>query len=231
MTLKLQLMNAPQATVLPIYFIADESGSMSNYIETLNESLVETISTLQKQPFAVSKVRLSIIGFGSSARTYMPLTEILEIETVPRFSVNGSTSFSSAFRELQNRLPEDIKKLKDSNYLVNRPCVFFLTDGAPDGDGWEIVHADITDRSYPYRPNVLAFGIGDAVPDTLKRVATNEKFAFIVATTTTTGEAIAEFSIALSKSLINSGLALEQGRPDLVIEKPSGFLEIPSDLI
>jgi uncharacterized protein YegL len=224
-------MNAPQATVLPIYFIADESGSMSNYIETLNESLVETISTLQKQPFAVSKVRLSIIGFGSSARTYMPLTEILEIETVPRFSVNGSTSFSSAFRELQNRLPEDIKKLKDSNYLVNRPCVFFLTDGAPDGDGWEIVHADITDRSYPYRPNVLAFGIGDAVPDTLKRVATNEKFAFIVATTTTTGEAIAEFSIALSKSLINSGLALEQGRPDLVIEKPSGFLEIPSDLI
>jgi uncharacterized protein YegL len=224
-------MNTPEASILPIYFIADESGSMSDYIETLNDSLVNAIDALQQEPFAVSKVRLSVIGFGSSARTYMPLTEILEIETVPRFSVNGSTSYSSAFRELKNRLPDDIKRLKAGSYLVNRPCVFFLTDGAPDSDGWESVHADITDRSYPYRPNILAFGIGSAVPDTIRRVATNEKYAFIVATTTSTGEAIAQFSISLSKSLIGSGLALEQGRPDLIIEKPSGFLEIPSDLI
>lgn len=224
-------MDAPQGTVLPVYFIADESGSMSGHIQTLNESLLNAISYLQEQPFAVSKVRLSVIGFGSFARLYLPLTEILEIETAPRFSTNGSTSYASAFRELQNRLPEDYKVLKDNNCLVNRPCVFFLTDGAPDSDGWETVYDFLTDRSYPYRPNILAFGIGNAVPDTIKRVATDEKYAFMAASTTSTGNAIAEFAIALSQSLINSGLALEQGRASLVIEKPSGFLQIPTDII
>jgi uncharacterized protein YegL len=61
----------PRGTVLPIYFFADESMSMAPCISQLNNGLTSLLAALQQEPFAASKVRLSVIGFAEDAIAYL----------------------------------------------------------------------------------------------------------------------------------------------------------------
>jgi uncharacterized protein YegL len=60
----------PRGTVLPIYIVADESMSMAPCISELNDGLTSRLAALQGEPFAASKVRLSVIGFAEDAVAY-----------------------------------------------------------------------------------------------------------------------------------------------------------------
>ena len=184
-------MGEPAGNVLPIYF---ESGSMSGDIGELNRGLVSLLDELLCYPMAASKVRFCVMGFADDAVSYLEPADLRDVEAMPTLSARGSTSYAAAFRALHQRIPNDVRALKGQNYLVNRPAVFFLTDGAPNpGDGWERSHADLTDPGFGPRPNILAFGIGKADGDVIKRVATSPQYAFITAKGTDTGVAIAEF--------------------------------------
>ena len=225
-------MAEPLGTVLPIYVVADESGSMAADIGELNQGLVSLLDALQGEEMAAAKVRFCVIGFSDDARCYMEPSDLRDLEEMPTLSVRGSTSFAAAFRMLHIRIPEDIAKLKQEGYLVNRPAVFFLTDGAPNtGDGWERPHADLTSPSFGPHPNILAFGIGSADAGTVKRIATQERYAFVAAKGVDTGRAIAEFIKALTQSVIDSGRALASGQATLPIEKPEGFISLAVDTV
>ena len=116
--------------------------------------------------------------------------------------------------------------------MVNRPAVFFLTDGAPNGgEAWEEIHNQLTDPAFGPRPNILAFGIGNADAEKIRKIATSPDYAFIAASGTDTGHAIAEFIKALTQSVISSGHALAQGALDLPVEKPDGFISLAVDMV
>ncbi len=223
-------MSEPAGQVLPIYFVADESGSMAQNVSELNTGLVSLLDALQSETMAASKVRFSVIGFDDSVRCHLPMVDLRDIEQMPTLSANGSTSFAAAFNDLQQRIPSDASQLKGAGYQVNRPAVFFLTDGEPNpGDGWETARQTL--MGMPQRPNVLAFGIGQANAETIRQVATSPEYAFIAAAGVDTGKAIAEFIRALTQSVISSGQALADGRAELPIEKPDGFVNLAVDLI
>ncbi|MFD3703485.1 hypothetical protein ACFWUP_10085 [Nocardia sp. NPDC058658] len=223
-------MNEPKATVLPVYFVADESYSMAKDVGDLNTGLVTLFDTLQGESMAAAKVRFCVIGFSDDAVCYLEPSDLRYVDGVPELRARGSTSFAAAFTELSRRIPRDIKALKSDGYLVNRPAVFFLTDGAPNpGDGWEAAHAQLL--SFPARPNVLAFGIGQADADVIRRVATNSQYAFIAAAGTDTGVAISKFVTALTQSVINSGTALATGQASLQVEKPDDFVSLAVDTV
>lgn len=225
-------MGEPEGNVLPIYFVADESGSMGGDIHELNTGLVSLLDALQGEAMAASKVRFCVIGFADDARCYLEPSDLRDLEDMPKLSARGSTSYAAAFGLLRDRIPKDIANLKSQNYLVNRPAVFFLTDGAPNsGDGWESAYNDLTGESFGPRPNILAFGIGSADANVIRRVATTDQYAFVTASGVDTGRAIAEFIKALTQSVISSGQALASGDASLPVEQPEGFISLAVDTV
>ncbi|MGW4716782.1 vWA domain-containing protein [Nocardia sp. NPDC004260] len=223
-------MSEPKATILPVYFVADESYSMVDDVADLNAGLSSLLDTLQGESMAAAKVRFCVLGFSDTAVCYLEPTDLRNLEAMPELRARGSTSFAAAFAELTNRIPRDIAALKSAGYLVNRPAVFFLTDGAPNpGEGWEAEHARLT--RFAARPNILAFGIGQADANVIRRVATNPQYAFITAAGTDTGVAISKFITALTQSVINSGQALATGQATLQVEKPDNFVSLAVDTV
>jgi uncharacterized protein YegL len=226
-------MNEPEGSVLPIYFVADCSGSMAGGpITEVNKGLTGLLDALQSESMAAAKVRFCIIGFDNYAHCHLEPEDLRNLESMPTLTAGGSTSYAAAFGELYRRLPIDVRNLKGSGYIVNRPAAFFLSDGVPNPrDDWESVHSRLTGPSFKQRPNILAFGIGQADAATIRRVASKPEYAFVAAQGVDTGHAITEFIKALTNSVITSGRALANGQAALPIEKPEGFISLAVDTI
>ena len=200
-------------------------------IDDVNRGLVSLLDSLQSESMAAAKVRFCVIGFDDQAYCYLEPSDLRELESMPTLSPGGTTSYAAVLSELHRRLPLDVGKLKSAGYIVNRPAVFFLTDGFPNhGDGWEAAYANLTSPGFP-TPNILAFGFGDTDAETIKRIASKPQYAFVAAKGVDTGRAITEFIKALTKSVINSGYALAGGQATLPIEKPEGFISLAVDTV
>lgn len=215
-------MTEPRGTVLPVYFVADESGSMGPHIHELNDGLISLLDALQAESFAAAKVRFSVIGFADDARTYLEPADLRSLPQMPVLQPRGLTSYQSAFDQVGYRISVDIPALKSEGYLVNRPAVFFLTDGLPNpNEDWRAARDYML--AQPAAPNVLAFGIGEADAGIVAEVATKPQYAFIASRGVDTGVAISEFITALTQSVISSGTALASGQGELQMEQPEGF--------
>jgi uncharacterized protein YegL len=217
-------MNERKAAVLPVYFVADESKSMESVVGQLNEGLRSLLDTMHTEPFAAAKVRLAILGFSDEAKCHLELSDLRELKNLPELGAYNSTSYESAFRELHRRIPKDVAVLKKDN-LVNRPAVFFLSDGQPNpNESWRSALAELKKPEFRERPNILAFGIGsEADPRIIQEVASRQEYAYVSAEGMDVGTAVAKFMVALTNSIVNSGFALAGGKPELQMAKPEGF--------
>jgi uncharacterized protein YegL len=214
-----------RGTLLPVYFVADESTSMRPVTSQLSDGLHSLHEALLQESMAAAKVRLCVLGFSDDVVCHLDLVDLRDEASMPRFSVRGGTSYGAAFAALRDRIPNDIVRLKSERYLVHRPAVFFLTDGQPtDEPSWRSIHADLVNREVVRSaPNVLAFGIGAARADTILDVATRPEFAFVATAGVDVGKAVAEFVETLTHSLVTSGQAISAGRGELVVDKPDSF--------
>jgi uncharacterized protein YegL len=212
----------PRGSILLVYFVADESGSMGRNIGELNGGLASLHDALQRESFAAAKVRFSVIGFSDTAFTYLDPADLRLLAGMPALTAQGMTSYAAAFDQLAYRISVDIPGLKAQGYTVHRPAVFFLTDGLPNGhEDWRAARSHLL--AQPAAPNILAFGIGDADAAIVCELATKPNFAFVAARGVDTGAAISEFVTSLTQSVISSGRALAAGSAGLQFEKPEGF--------
>jgi uncharacterized protein YegL len=211
--------------VLPVYMVADESASMTPVVDELNAGLAALHQALLREPMAAAKVRFTILGFSDDVQVRLALADLRTEAALPKLTTRASTSYGAAFQALLTRIPDDITTLKSQGYSVFRPAVFFLTDGQPtDEPDWRKQYATLTDKeTTPAAPNIIACGIGEAKASTILDIATRPEFAF-VAPGTELGLAIAEFSVALTKSIVASARAAAADKTELVIERPSNFV-------
>jgi uncharacterized protein YegL len=210
--------------LLPVYVLADESYSMNQYVGELNAGLVSLYEALRSEPMVAAKVRLSVLGFSDDVVVRIALADLRSEGMLPQVQIRNATNYQAVFEDLMTRIPQDITTLKASGYLVHRPVVFFLSDGQPSNDGWLNPHRQLTDKSMtPAAPNIIACGLGDVWAETILRVATRPDFAFVSVAGADIGTAIAEFFIALTSSVVQSGRSLTSSHPELVVEKPEGF--------
>ncbi|WP_405881833.1 hypothetical protein OG762_26410 [Streptomyces sp. NBC_01136] len=211
--------------LLPVYVLADESGSMAPYVSDLNEGMKSLHIALLGEPMAAAKVRFSVLGFSNKVSERMILADLRSENELPLLSAGGGTNYDAAFGALLQRIPQDVGTLKSQGYRVHRPAVFFLSDGQPNsGADWKDKHRRLTDRSVTSAaPNVIAFGIGAAEAETILSVATRQEFAFVSIPGAQLGDSIAKFFTALTKSVVESGNAMASGQAELVVEKPEGF--------
>jgi uncharacterized protein YegL len=212
-----------RGVLLPVYIVADESFSMKSLERDLNDGLASLHESLRTEPMTAAKVRIAVLGFSDDVAVRMKLTDVRTERELPRVTIRGGTSYVAAFQDLLTRIPGDVANLKSEGYKVHRPTVFFLSDGQPtDGEGsWQIPHQQLVDKTRtPVAPNVIAFGLGQALAETILAVATRQDFAFMAVPGVNLGEAIRKFFETLTSSVVESGRAIANGDPEVVIERP-----------
>ncbi len=211
----------PKGTVLPIYFVVDESGSMAPHIDELNAGLLGLLDSLQGESFAAAKIRFSVIGFSDTAYTHLEIADLRSLPAMPTLAPRGLTSYLAAFEQIGYRISVDVPNLKAQGYLLNRPAVFFLTDGVPNDEDWRSARATLL--SQPAAPNILSFGIGQADAAIINEIATAPQYARVASAGTDTAVALSSFIVSLTQSVISSGQSLADGRGELQLEEPEGF--------
>ncbi|MFG2099897.1 VWA domain-containing protein [Micromonospora echinaurantiaca] len=217
-------MTGNRGNLLPVYVLADESGSMSPYIDELNRGLASLHEALLGEPMAAAKVRFSILGFADDVKERLRLADLRRENELPTLLARGRTNYRAVFSTLRQRIPQDVQALKKEGYAVHRPAVFLLSDGQPTDDQWADVYRQLVDRTVtPCAPNVIACGIGDVEAKTILELATQPEYAFVAIAEVDMGTAIAQFCMALTTSIVESGRSLGSAEPELLVQQPAGF--------
>jgi len=221
--------------VLPMYFVGDESHSMAGEpIAAVNQGLIDLRDEVAKHPLIGKKVRFGIITFAETAQTRLELSELSEELVLPTLAPRGrGTSYASAFEALRQTIPADVALLKGNGYQVHRPSVFFLSDGLPTekADKWKQRLAELKDPSFRERPNILAFGVGEADPEVIGQLASSPRYGFMMTTGASTAGAIAEFAASMLNSMVASAERLDRGEQTIEFEKPEGFVQLDAPLV
>ena len=202
--------------VLPFYLLCDEGGSMAGAsIDAVNDGIKQISKALFEDPFADHLVRFSIIAFSDTADVVLPLSQLSNVPTVPGCMARGSSSYSAAFKKLREQIEVDVPALKAQGCSVMRPVVFFISDGEPNPEPWEVEYRLLTDDAYKYRPHIISFGVDGANPDIIKQVATHvnkaggKPFAWMAESGISAGPAITEIFKFITGTIISSGNAAE----------------------
>ncbi|MFJ9130268.1 VWA domain-containing protein [Streptomyces sp. NPDC102340] len=220
--------------ILPFYLVCDESASMSGEaVDTINKALPELHQEISENPTVADKTRFALIGFSDKAAVLQPLADLSELTSLPSLSAGGMTSFDSAFRVLKDSIEKDVTALKAEGHEVYRPVVFFLSDGLPTDSDWESALDTLKDQSkFRYAPKIIAFGISDADPAIIARVANFRAF-MQNKDSVSPASALREFAKSLTRSIVTSATSMaaqgDSGFDLQVEEKIADFTTLSLD--
>ena len=196
--------------VLPFYIVCDESSSMAGAsIDAVNDGIVELFDAISADPIIDAKVRVGIIAFNDSARVLFPLTQLSDVTQIPVCVASGSTSYANVFSLLKTQLESDVASLQQQ-FNVHRPCVFFMSDGAPNSnDNWRDALNKLVDPSFKFSPNIVSFGVEGADKSVIADVAhwgskTGKKFFFMTQDAGSPGPAIKEIISFIVQTIVAS---------------------------
>jgi uncharacterized protein YegL len=221
--------SAYQAKGLPAYLVLDTSYSMKPFVGLLNATLIDIYDTLYNNPVVKEFVHLSVISFNTKAFVVTPMTDIDELESLPTVTCDGATNLGPMFELLRARITEDVRMLSDNGIKVLRPVVFLLTDGEPTdtpAGSWRQELDLLRDPNWKQRPNVLAYGFGDAHEAVLKQIA-NVACYLAEGDARENSEAV---SAALT-SLLNSLVASAKTQQLQIPESVKGYKSVPLDYV
>ncbi|MEQ1841327.1 MAG: VWA domain-containing protein, partial [Verrucomicrobiales bacterium] len=151
--------------IIPFYFLADVSGSMSGApLDALNNLLPMVKESMQANPVVADMIRFGLISFSTDAKVELPLSDLATFPTasLPKLVARSDTNFGEALRKLKAEIKNDFRQLKGDGYKVKRPVALFLSDGAPSDSKarWQAAFADLTSPDFPQFPNLVPIGIG-----------------------------------------------------------------------
>jgi uncharacterized protein YegL len=212
--------------IMPFYVVCDVSGSMARDMGELNQNLRELRDLIMANPIVDDLTMLSVITFHTTAQTVLPLAAPSEVN-LPTLTVGGATNYGAAFREFIRAFDEDKKRLKAEGKKVYRPCVFFLSDGAPtDRDYLTTFRSLITydpetatgNKAFPY---VVTFGFRDAREEVMKQLAYPDfgstRGRWFLARSNRVGELLKSMASAIGNTIISSGLSGTTGGPARIV--------------
>ena len=114
-----------------------------------------------------------MVGFGETPQLCSRCCRWTNLPSCPAAARAPGTDFGPAFAFLRDTIDRDVDRLERHRLRVHRPLVFFLSDGQPtDPVTWPAAFAALTDPTWARRPDVIAFGVGDADADALGRIGT-----------------------------------------------------------
>ena len=149
---------------LPLYFVIDVGSSMEGAsIAAVNDGFVELFDEIASDPFIDDRFPVEIIVFNATAKVLLPLTQLSDVAHVPICVASGSSSYAAAFRLLKTQIDSDVTMLRQEGVgVIHRPCVFFISAGAPNDENWRGELDALVDPSFAFRPNIVSFGVAGA---------------------------------------------------------------------
>jgi uncharacterized protein YegL len=215
--------------ILPFYVVCDQSYSMADHLDALNDGLADLHRAVGTDPVVADKTRFCLIGFSGTAEILQPLCRLSDVVEIVELTTQAGTSFGEAFTLLRDTIEKDVELLKADAHRVYRPAVFFLSDGHPtDPTTWPDAYDRLVDPEWTARPNIIAFGIGDADASTIGQIATFQ--AFMSHGEVSPASALHGFARALTTSVVRSGCIVPDG--DMVLQVPvrvAGFTALQID--
>lgn len=219
--------------VFPFYLCLDVSASMSGTpIESVNEQLPLMRASIGEDPAIAEVIRLGIVTFSDVAHSVLPLCDLSLVEALPQLSAQGRTSYAAAFDHLRQVIEGDYQKSREGGDRWYRPAVIFISDGRPtdEPERWRSSLARLTDSGWKRRPNVLAFGFGDAEADVLAAVTESRpNRAFMAADGAEPSNVIPELISGLIQSIVSSSASVYTGSAQLVPPEVPSMTAIPVD--
>lgn len=214
-----------QGLVVPIYFSVAESYAMAQHVEGLNKFLAGFVDTLQGQPMAASKIRFCVLGFTRDLVCHLEPTDLRHVDEVPVLQARGQASYSTLFDGLRSRIPHDIERFKADGPSVLRPWVWFFANGSSgDGGEWQQSLAGLVDPAFRARPNITAFGFGQA--GAIEEIATSPGHAMHAADVAAIEGMLSSVLAGMFNEVVASGSPDDAGAP---IDGPNSFEDLGSD--
>jgi uncharacterized protein YegL len=177
-------------------------------------------------------IRLGVVTFSDVARSVLPLCDLSLVEAVPEVSAQGRTSYAAVFDHLRNVIEEDYSKSRAAGDRWYRPAVIFISDGHPtdETDRWKSALARLADPAWKRRPNILAFGFGEADANVLAEVADyRPNRAFIAAEGADPAKVVPELLSGLIQSIVSSSTSVYEGAALLIPPDVPSMHAIPVD--
>jgi len=216
--------------IFPFYLVIDVSGSMSGALGAINAELPALQSAIKNDPIVGDIARFAVITFAEEAEMQLPLSDLLDVETMPHLTPQGSTNFQEVFEFLGECIPHDMEWFKGNGYKMYRPAIFFITDGNPSFAGWEPALDALTSDQAQYRPNIVTFGFGQVSEANLQRIATFK--AYIAETGSNPTDVLRTIAKQLTNSIMASSQQAASGQAILTMpESMPGMRELPVDLV
>lgn len=220
-------------SVFPFYLCLDVSASMAGGpIDSVNQQIPLLRSRVGEDPAVAEVIRLGIVTFSDVARSVLPLCDLSMVEAVPEVSAQGRTSYAAVFDHLRTVIEDDYHKGRSSGDRWYRPAVVFISDGRPtdEPERWQASLSRLTDPSWRRRPNILAFGFGEADPQVLAAVTSNlPNRAFIADEGAEPAAVVPELLAGLIQSIVSSSTSVYEGAAQLVPPDLSSMHAIPVD--
>lgn len=216
--------------IFPFYLVIDVSGSMEDCIDSINAELPALREEIANDPIVGDIARFAVVTFSETTELALPLSDLLEVEQMPSLTAYGPTNYGDVFDFLAGCIPHDMNWFKGEGYKMYRPAVFFITDGLPSYEGWEDKYQTLIDPSFPFRPNIVAFGFGDAEASVLSHIATFKAYLAIEGQQPT--RVLRAIAKELTKSIMASSQRAASGQGVLAMpESIEGMNEISVDLV
>jgi uncharacterized protein YegL len=220
-------------SVFPFYICLDTSASMAGApIASVNEQMPLLRASVGEDPAVAEVIRLGIVTFSDVARSVLPLCDLSLVEAVPEVAAQGRTSYAAAFDHLRQVIEDDYTKSRAAGDRWYRPAVIFISDGRPtdEPEKWRAALARLTDPTWKRRPNVLAFGFGQADQEILAAVTSNlPNRAFIAAEGSEPASVVPELLKGLIQSIVSSSASVYEGAALLVPPDLPSMHAIPVD--
>ncbi|HET6873597.1 MAG TPA: VWA domain-containing protein [Acidimicrobiales bacterium] len=220
-------------SVFPFYICLDVSASMSGPpIESVNEQIPLLRASVGEDPAVAEVIRLGIVTFSDVARSVLPLCDLSLVEAVPEVSAQGRTSYAAVFDLLRQVIEEDYQKGRAGGDRWYRPAVIFISDGRPTDEPqrWRSALERLIDPSWKRRPNILAFGFGEADAEVLAAVTSGKpNRAFIAAEGSEPARVVPELLSGLIQSIVSSSASVYDGAAQLIPPDLPSMNAIPVD--
>lgn len=137
-----------KAGVTPVLILCDNSGSMSSYVETVNQCLINLIQDLKGNPVLSHKIDLRVVSFNTQYVEILPFTMVDRIDISKLKKVeqaDWATFLGTALSKAVEELAEEKAVFKASSAEYTQPNLIVLSDGQPEKEDPTVTAKGIKD--------------------------------------------------------------------------------------
>jgi len=230
--------------LLPFYLLIDVSASMASdgKLDAAEAIMPAIVEALARNPALQDKVRFGLVDFAGTASVRLPLCDVVRDGVGrPALTARDGTRYAAAFTVLRQQIEADVARLKADGFVVHRPTVWFISDGAPADDpaDWQAAFERLTTGKV--YPNVIPCGLDTTRPDVMGALvhpATGPRRTalYMMEPGSYPAKAVTSIAEIIISSAIQSGYRLGHGNPGLILpgeaDLPPGVTQLdPDDVV